>query len=266
MDFEMIARIDDESERITEIYNVFNEADRLSSKAGNIEFLTTVRHIEQFLKPGMKILDLGAGTGRYSLYFSSKGYDVVAIELVEKHAETIRQAKKDGMKLDVIQGNAVHLMRELPDESFDVVLCFGPLYHLEKDLDQEECLKQVRRICTTQGRMYIATINNDMVILTETICYDDDYLQGNNYNPVTFKVNNFPFVFHKIGAVRELLAKCGLHIKAEIASDGLSELLGEKINSMDDETYRLWLNYHFYTCEQPEFIGFSNHLLFVTAK
>ena len=48
-----------------------------------------------------------------------------------------------------------------------------------------------------------------------------------------------------------------------MASDGISELLQEKINAMDEASYAQYLRYHFYTCEKPEHLGASNHLLFV---
>lgn len=35
------------------------------------------------------------------------------------------------------------------------------------------------------------------------------------------------------------------------------------ISKMDDESYKAWLNYYFYYCEKLEFLGYSNHLLFI---
>lgn len=59
-----------------------DEEQRLGSRHGSIEFLTTVRYIEKYLEKGNKILEVGAGTGRYSLYYAKQGYDVTAIEYV----------------------------------------------------------------------------------------------------------------------------------------------------------------------------------------
>ncbi len=266
MNMKEIQEMKDETEKVSAIYDLFNEDGRLDSKATNIEFLTTIKYIESYLKPGMRILDLGAGTGRYSLYFADKGYDVVAIEIVEKHANAIRQAKTDDMKLEVIWGNAVDELKELNDNSFDVILCFGPLYHLEKNIDRETCVNEMKRICTDNGKMFIAFINNDMVITTETMCYNANFIKSDEYNHSTFKLTDFPFVFYTIDMARALITGCDLNIEKEIAADGLSELLADKINKMDEESYKLWLEYHFYTCDKPEFIGFSNHLLFVAAK
>ena len=59
------------------------------------------------------------------------------------------------------------------------------------------------------------------------------------------------------------LKKAGIQVDHEIASDGVSELLQELVNSMDDRSYEQYLRYHFYICEKPECLGMSNHLLFV---
>ena len=53
MNFEDILKIEDETERVQKTYELFNEDTRLNhSKAARVEFLTTVRYIEEYLKPG----------------------------------------------------------------------------------------------------------------------------------------------------------------------------------------------------------------------
>lgn len=74
MDFEQLAKIENESERVNRTYDIFNEDARLNhSKAARVEFLTTVHYIEKYLKDGDKIPGIGAGAGEYSLYFARKG-------------------------------------------------------------------------------------------------------------------------------------------------------------------------------------------------
>lgn len=114
--------------------------------------------------------------------------------------------------------------------------------------------------------MFFAFINNDMVITTQTMCYEPDYMEYGHYNHETFKVEDFPFIFYTVGEARELIDKCGLIIEKEVASDGMNELLADKINALSDASYEQWLKYHFYLCEKPEFLGTSNHLLFVSKK
>lgn len=52
--------LNDEQKQIENIYDIFNEDERFNSKATNIEFLTTIKFIEDYLKPNATILDLGA--------------------------------------------------------------------------------------------------------------------------------------------------------------------------------------------------------------
>ena len=91
MDFYELYNIESETERVNRTYDVFDEAKRLSTKAGKVEFITTVRYIEKYLKPGDKILDVGAGTGAYSIYFSRNGYEISALELADANVAAFRK-------------------------------------------------------------------------------------------------------------------------------------------------------------------------------
>lgn len=74
-----------------------DEEARLLSKHGSVEFLTTVRYVEQYLKEGNKIIEIGAGTGRYSHYFAQKGFEVEAAHIKE-NVGSGRVMQKIGMK------------------------------------------------------------------------------------------------------------------------------------------------------------------------
>ena len=115
------------------------------------------------------------------------------------------------------------------------------------------------------GKIFFAFISNDFVFLTE-FGYDVNYFSNGDYDKETFKLNDFPFVFHTVGAARKLLADGGINILHEVASDGASELLAARINEMSDEDYTQYLRYHFYICEKPELLGMTNHLLFMGEK
>ena len=263
MDFETLKSIKNEAERTNALYKIFNEDSRLNhSKAARVEFLTTVKYIERYLKPGSKIIDIGAGAGEYSLYFAKQGYDVAAVELADDNVAAFKAKLTPDLPIDLKQGNACDLSG-FDDASFDIVLLLGPLYHISDPAERQKCINEARRICKQGGIIFFAYISNDMVVLTETFCYDLGYLINGDYNPETFAVNNFPFVFFTVADARGELAKSGIKLLHEIAVDGVSELLAEKINQLDDEAYQQYINYHFYCCEKPEMLGRSNHLLFV---
>ena len=264
MNFKELYEIKDEIEQINRTYDIFDEEHRLSSKSARVEFLTTVKYIEKHLKPGMKILDIGAGAGEYSLYFAEKGYEVSAIELADRNISAFKKRIKPEHKIDLIQGNAVDLSH-YPDESFDIVLMFGPLYHLHSEEDRQKAIAEAKRVAKRDAVLFFAFIGNDMIFITE-LNYDSDYIKNGDFNRETFKMDDFPFVFHTVDGCRKILKNGGIKILHEVASDGVSELMAEKINKLDDEDYEIYLRYHYYCCEKPEMLGRSNHLLFVGRK
>ena len=265
MDFEQLSKIENESERVNRIYDIFNEDTRLNhSMAARVEFLTSVHYIEKYLKNGDKILDIGAGAGEYSLYFARKGYDVSSLELADANIAAFKKKLTPEDKIDLVQGNALDLSR-YADKSFDIVLLFGPLYHLKNDADKQKCISEAKRVCKDSGKIFFAFISNDFVFLTE-FGYDVNYFSNGDYDKETFRLNDFPFVFHTVDAARNLLSDGDIKVIHEVASDGASELLATRINEMSDEDYEQYLRYHFYICEKSEFLGMTNHLLFVGEK
>lgn len=253
---------ENDTQLVQELYRRLDENSRLNrSQASRVEFLTTVEYIQRYLTPGAKILDIGAGAGAYSLHFARQGYQVSALELSDVNIAAFRQKLTHQDNVDLVQGNALDLSR-YADDSFDIVLLFGPLYHLHSQADKLRCIQEAKRVCKPGGKLFFAFIANDMVILT-MFHEEPDYFVNGAYNKETFRCDDFPFVFHTVDACRELLREGGVKILHEVATDGVSELLQEKINAMDEESYAQYLRYHFYTCEKPEHLGASNHLLFV---
>lgn len=262
MDFIELAKIEDEFTQIAKTYEIFNEDTRLNrSQAARVEFLTTVHYIEQYLKPNDRILDIGAGAGEYSLYFARNGYQVSAIELADRNIQAFQKKLTSVDRVELRQGNAIDLSF-WSEAAFDVVLLFGPLYHLHREEDRQRCIAEAKRVCKTGGTLFFAFIAHDMVFFTE-LQNNPNYFRTGDYDHDTLRLHDFPFVFHTVDECRRILRDGGIRIVREIASDGLSELMEDRINSLDAESYAQYLRYHLHTCEKPEMLGHSNHLLFV---
>ena len=154
-------------------YNKFNEEKRLDSRHGRVEFVTSMHYIHQCLeevaagreKEEISILDIGAGTGRYSVPLALEGYDVSAVELVKHNLGRLKQ-KTDRVK--AYQGNALKLKR-FEDDMFDVTLLFGPMYHLHGPDEKLQALMEAKRVTKPGGRILVAYIMNEYSVITYAI-------------------------------------------------------------------------------------------------
>jgi len=165
-----------------------DEDARLLSLPGQVEFRTTMRYIERYLQPGMRVLEIGAATGRYSLTIARKGYDVTAIELVQHNIDVFRKKLKPGDRVNLQQGNALDLSR-FADDTFDVTLLLGPMYHLYTKEDQLRALQEALRVTKPGGLLYAAYAIADMSILTSGIwpkTWFWDYLEDGHIDPKTY--------------------------------------------------------------------------------
>lgn len=262
LSFEELKKIENEQEQVEKTYEIFQEEHRLNrGKASRVEFLTNTHYIDLYLKKGAKILDIGAGAGEYSLHYAKKGYSVQSVELADANIEAFRKKITPDLDLNLRKGNAMDLSC-FEEDSFDVVLLFGPLYHLKEAVDRSKVIKEARRVCKKDGFIFSAFITNDMIIMTE-FSYDKQFFLGDTYDHETFELEDFPFVFFTIPESVEMLTNEGIVIQKKVASDGFSELMEDGINAMDEESYKQYLKFHFYICEKEEFLGCTNHLLLI---
>ena len=154
---------------LEDYYNKFNEEKRLTSRHGLIEFRTSMHYIHECIeglrsegRENIKIMDIGAGTGRYSVALAEEGFDVTAVELV-KHNLGILKSKNSSVK--AYQGNALKLKR-FEDETFDITLLFGPMYHLFGQEDKVKALKEAARITRKGGFILVAYVMNEYGVIT----------------------------------------------------------------------------------------------------
>lgn len=91
---------------LIDLYSHYDEDSRLLSRHSSVEFLTTMRYIEKYIKPGDRVIEIGAATGRYSHALARRGYAVDAVELVEHNIDIFRQNTQPEETITITQGNA----------------------------------------------------------------------------------------------------------------------------------------------------------------
>ena len=132
---------------VVESYENYKEEDRLSTNnARRIEYLTTVRVLDELITGKKKILDCAAGTGIYAFYLADKGHEVTATDITPRHIEVIKNiAGTKPYEMDARVLDATN-MSVFEDESFDIVLNMGPLYHLINESDRVRCFEESLRV------------------------------------------------------------------------------------------------------------------------
>ena len=256
---------------LDEYYENHNEDDRLLTQSGSVEYITTLKYIHDYAKTisAKKILEIGAGTGRYSIALAKEGFDVTAVELVEYNISILKQKLDGSENLTAIQGNALDLSF-LPDDSFDITLSLGPMYHLYTKEDKIKALNEAIRVTKPGGYILVAYCMNEPTIVRFVFLENhlNSCLEKNMLRDDWHCKSEEKDVFELVRTEdieelnKEILAK---RVKF-IATDGMTKYFDQNINAMDKDTFNKWLDYHFKTCERQDIIGTSFHTLDILRK
>ena len=154
------------SKELEEFYKNAAEEKRLTYGLGPLELERNQEQISRFLpKKGGTVLDIGGGPGVYAEWLANSGYRVFLVDPVAKH---IHQAQKRSAKLKqpfkAILGEARSL--EFEDQSADLVILHGPLYHLQQKADRIAALKEAHRVLKPGGVLLGFAINHSISTLT----------------------------------------------------------------------------------------------------
>lgn len=254
---------------LNSIYSNYDEDTRLSrNRHGQLEYLTTMRYIHQLVPTGSKVLEVGAGTGRYSIDLAKEGYAVTALELLPHNLEILKRNAAGLENILPMQGDAIDL-GAFAANSFDAVFLFGPMYHLYEKADQHMALDEAIRVTKPNGVIMAAFISIYEIIFV-------NYLQGNfrsgmeeNYD-ADYRVKHFKeqvFTGFDIQEFENLFADKPVQKIALAGTDSVLELAERTAGfQLSDDDFKLFTEYHFQTCEQRELLGSQTHLLYICRK
>ncbi len=256
---------------LEEYYNSYNEEGRLLSRHGQVEYLTTMRYIKECLDglSDPRILEVGAGTGRYSVTLAKQGLRVTAVELIDHNLEILR-SKLDGTEpIITLQGNALDLSR-FPAASFELTMLLGPMYHLYQKEDKLRALSEAVRVTKPGGHILVAYCMNEPTVI--------QYVFGMNHLHEVMDLGMLTPDWHCISEPKDVFEMVRTEEIADldaavpvrriklVATDGATNYKREYIDAMDDETFGKWMDYHFTICERQDLIGASHHTLDMLRK
>jgi SAM-dependent methyltransferase len=250
-------------------YSLGVEAERLGGGSSRIEFERTKELLLRFLpEPPARILDVGGGPGWYASWLAGLGHDVRSIDVVPLHVEQAKQRSEAGPHFEVELGDARQL--SVADESVDVVLLLGPLYHLPSRDDRIEALNEARRVTRSGGLVVIATISRFAGLLdgmrSGSLTDPDLVEMGRRELETGVHVNTTgrpeyftTAYFHRPEEIPGEVAEAGLQLERIFGIEGPGWLIWER---WDDPDHREGILIAARTLEaEPSVTGMSAHLL-----
>ncbi len=242
-------------------YNKHPEDLRLQRRHGMVEFQVTMHHLHRFLRPGFSLLDIGAGTGRYTSALMAEGYEVKAVELVRHNIDVFLKREPTA---NVVQGDARN-MPFVPTASADLTLLLGPLYHLIGDEEKLKALREAKRVTKPGGLIFVAYLMNEYSILS--YCFDEDRIGGLIERGAVdrdFHIQAQPdelYDYVRVSDIDRLDKAAGLERVTIFSPDGASDYMRTRLNRMSDETFARFIDYQKAISERPDLIGAGSHVV-----
>lgn len=256
-------------EIITGFYNQINEDERLRlTRHGQLEYFTTMNYIHRFASEHSRVLEIGAGTGRYSIALAKEGMDVTAVELVESNLAVLRENSKGIENIQSFQGDATNLDR-FADNSFDVTLVLGPMYHLYDEAEVNKAIDEAVRVTKPGGAILFAFISIFAIMYANYFYGNWAFGQRENFTP-DYKVKHFKeqlFTGYDVTEFEQLFENKPVEWITTAGVDGLLEAIEKREDfCIPDEDFDTFANWYLNFSEKRELLGCANHLLYICRK
>lgn len=259
---------------VVNYYEKIDEDSRFSRNSRKVEFLTTKYILNEIIHQHSKILEVGCGTGAYSLHFAEQQHKVVAVDITPKHIEILREkSKQQGLSIEAYVGDATDLSR-FDSDKFDIVLCLGPMYHLTNKEDQNRCISESLRVLKSGGYLAVAYINKYSII-PMLATRDAKWIR----NSVIDKVLNEGTIFEGDDdcfwtdayftypdEIESLLGQYDITTVEHVGTDGITHTIHEYVDKLNESEFESWTDYHIQTCRERSILGMSSHGLYICRK
>ncbi|WP_075618536.1 class I SAM-dependent methyltransferase [Paenisporosarcina indica] len=266
---------------IKEYYSMFDEWGRLDREP--LEFQVNWHYIQKYLPIAGKVLDNGAGPGKYAMKLAQQGYDVTLTDLVPRLVEMAQDKANELGVSKQFEGFHVADARDLSvfhDEQFDASLVLGPMYHLQEEQDRNKAMQELYRVTKNDGTVFVAFMPRIKHVLSSLLS-PGNWRPNDNMESIqqflhTGKFNHsdegrFTGAYYfNVEDIKPFMESHGFKTMDLIGSSNIGSLLSKEQwaywqNRGDDEFNQL-LNLLLETATDPTVLGISSHLLYIGKK
>lgn len=253
-------------EEIRGYYETGIEAERLRQGYSRVELERTKEILGRYLpSEPARVLDVGGGPGVYAEWLAEQGHVVRLVDAMPLHVEQALERARG--RFTAVLGDAREL--EEADGSYDVVLLFGPLYHLLEREDRLTALREARRVLRPGGLVAVAAISRFASLLDGLFnrylgdpefwsIVERDLEDGQHRSATGYFTTAF---FHHPDELADEVESAGFTLDGLFGVEGPGWLLIERGDSFDD-IVRVAAAVE----REPSVVGTSSHLLAIGRK
>lgn len=270
------------SDVIRAYYASFGEREwaRLESPDdGAMEFAITCHTLATYLPSNTRVLDIGGGPGRYTIWLAQRGHRVVLAdlspELLSIARVKIEQAGVGALVEGIVEADACDLSL-WGDDSFDAVLSLGPFYHLPDAEDRHRAAVELGRLLRPGGLAFVALMPR-YAFLRRTLAIPDErhHLAQSDFVTRLLEdgvfINDIPGRFtHGYGVrpeeVGPFFEQYAFTTVALLAAEGIVVDIQRALSELAEgnpAAYEVALEAVIRTATDPSILGMATHLLYV---
>ncbi|WP_312813948.1 class I SAM-dependent methyltransferase [Sedimentibacter sp.] len=238
------------------------------------EFTITTKKMDRYIKPGDRILDIGGGPGRYSIYYAQKGCDVTLVDLSEENVKfALEKSKELNVNIKAVSGDAREVSKFIKGE-FDHIFVMGPMYHLLEEKDRIKALNEAMSLLKKGGLIYVSFIlmfagmifymksTPEMLLLESEQIFIDSVLRGNSYAGDAF--TKAFFIDQK--SIIPFMDRFNLEKKHLFGQEGILAPCEINLLNQSQEAIDKWTAIAEQLCERDELLSYSEHAMYIGKK
>ncbi len=259
----------DRKEFISGFYDRADEDSRLlRTRHGQLEYAVTMHFIHRYAAPGARVLEVGAGTGRYSIALAREGMEVTAVELAPGNLAVLREKSRGLPGIASFEGDATDLGR-FPDGEFALTLVLGPMYHLYDPRDVHRAIDEAVRVTRKGGTLMFAFLSVFGIMYANYLTGNWAAGQEENFDG-DYRVRHFQeqlFTGYDVAEFERLFDGKPVQWLATAGTDGLLEAVEDRPDfEIKEEDFPAFVNWYLAFAEKRELLGNTNHLLYICRK